>query len=397
MMTQKPTLILVCNTAWGIANFRGNLIRHWVAQGKRVVAIAPPDAVAQAKLAEQGAIFEPLALDNRGANPLQELKVVWQLIKLYRQYQPQLVVHYTIKPVIYGSWAAALARVPSLAVVTGQGFAFLNKGVKAWLARNLYRLSLRFAKGVWFLNKDDYQLFTQSGLAPASKSAILPGEGVDTEHFSPRTNAHKDGVVRLLLIARLLYDKGIAEFAQAGSLLKHQHDDVLDHHAINPRNHEEHDAIAHLSAVQLQLLGPFYPQNPQAITPEVVAHWQSEGWIKYLGETSDVREHIANCDALVLPSYAEGLPRTVLEAMSMGKPVIATDVVGCRDLVVDGETGLLCEARDAEALANAIRDFLLLSPQARGAMGTAGRERVVTQFADARVLAQYDDFCQRLS
>jgi glycosyltransferase involved in cell wall biosynthesis len=395
MMMQKPTLILVCNTAWGIANFRGNLIRHWVAQGKRVVAIAPRDAIAEAKLAEQGAIFEPLALDNRGSNPLQELKVVWQLIQLYRHYQPQLVIHYTIKPVIYGSWAAALARVPSLAVVTGQGFAFLNTGLKAWLARNLYRLSLRFAKGVWFLNKDDYQLFTHSGLAPANKCEILPGEGVDTEHFSPRAHVHKNGVVRLLLIARLLYDKGIAEFAQAGRLLKAKHDDVLDHHATNPRNHEEHDAAEHLSAVQLQLLGPFYPQNPQAITPEVVAHWQSEGWLTYLGETSDVREHIANCDALVLPSYAEGLPRTVLEAMSMGKPVIATDVVGCRDLVVDGKTGLLCEARNAEALADAIRTFLNLSPQARMAMGEAGRERVLSQFADARVLAQYDDFLVR--
>jgi glycosyltransferase involved in cell wall biosynthesis len=390
-MTQK-TLILVCNTAWGIANFRGNLIRHWVAQGKRVIAIAPRDSIAEAKLAEQGAIFEPLALDNRGSNPLQELKVIWQLIQLYRQYQPELVVHYTIKPVIYGSWAAALARVPSLAVVTGQGFAFLNTGLKAWLARNLYRLSLRFAKGVWFLNKDDYQLFTDSGLAPASKSAILPGEGVDTDYFLPRTNVHKDGMVRLLLIARLLYDKGIAEFAQAGSLLKHQHDDVLNHHAINPRNNEEHDAVVHLSAVQLQLLGPFYPQNPQAITPEVVAHWQSEGWLKYLGETADVREYIANCDALVLPSYAEGLPRTVLEAMSMGKPVIATDVVGCRDLVVDGETGLLCEAHNAYALADAIRSFLALSVKERAMMGQVGRERVLAQFADARVLAQYDKF-----
>jgi glycosyltransferase involved in cell wall biosynthesis len=396
-MMQQPTLLLVCNTAWGIANFRGNLIKHWVAQGKRVVAIAPRDAIAEAKLAEQGAIFEPLALDNRGSNPLQELKVVWRLIQLYRHYQPELVIHYTIKPVIYGSWAAALARVPSLAVVTGQGFAFLNKGVKAWLARNLYRLSLGFAKGVWFLNKDDYQLFTHSGLAPAHKCAILPGEGVDTEHFSPKANVHKDGIVRLLLIARLLYDKGVAEFAQAGSLLKHQHDDGLDHHAINPRNQDEHDAVAHVSAVQLQLLGPFYPQNPQAITPEVVAHWQSEGWLKYLGETSDVREHIANCDALVLPSYAEGLPRTVLEAMSMGKPVIATDVVGCRDLVVDGETGILCEARNAEALADAIRTFLVLSPQARKAMGEAGRERVLSYFADARVLAQYDDFLKILT
>jgi glycosyltransferase involved in cell wall biosynthesis len=395
-MTQQQTLILVCNTAWGIANFRSNLIKHWVAQGKRVVAIAPRDAVAEAKLAEQGAIFEALALDNRGSNPLQELKVVWRLMQLYRQYQPQLVLHYTIKPVIYGSWAAALARVPSLAVVTGQGFAFLNTGVKAWLARNLYRLSLRFAKGVWFLNQDDYRLFTESGLAPAHKSAILPGEGVDTEYFSPRNNTHKDGVVRLLLIARLLYDKGIAEFAEAGNLLKHQHDDGCDHHASNPRYRDEHDDVAHLSAVQLHLLGPFYPQNPQAITPEVVAHWQSEGWLKYLGETSDVRAHIANSDALVLPSYAEGLPRTVLEAMSMGKPVIATDVVGCRDLVVDGETGILCEARNADALADAMRTFLALSPEKRAAMGDAGRTRVLARFADAQVLAQYDAFVAQL-
>ncbi len=393
---KQPTLILVCNTAWGIANFRGNLICHWVAQGKRVVAIAPRDAIAEAKLAEQGAIFEPLALDNRGSNPLQELKVVWQLIQLYRQYRPELVVHYTIKPVIYGSWAAALARVPSLAVVTGQGFAFLNKGVKAWLARNLYRLSLRFAKGVWFLNKDDYQLFTHSGLAPIDKCEILPGEGVDTDYFLPRANVHKDGVVRLLLIARLLYDKGIAEFAQAGNLLKHQHDDAFDHHAINPRSQNEQDHVEHLSSVQLQLLGPFYPQNPQAITSDVVAHWQAEGWLTYLGEASDVREHIANCDALVLPSYAEGLPRTVLEAMSMGKPVIATDVVGCRDLVVDGETGILCEARNAEALADAIRQFLMLSSAERIKMGQAGRERIIQHFADARVLAQYDAFLNTL-
>ena len=389
---KQATIIFVCNTAWGIANFRGNLIRHWTAQGKRVVAIAPQDAVAQAKLAEQGAIFEPLGLDNRGSNPIQELKVIWQLIQLYRRYAPELVVHYTIKPVIYGSWAALLARVPSLAVVTGQGFAFLNKGLKAWLARNLYRVSLRFAKGVWFLNNDDFKLFTDSGLAPKQRSALLPGEGVDTDYFAPRTNVHKDGVVRLLLIARLLYDKGIAEFAEAGNLLKHQHDDTLNHHAVNPRNVDEHDAVLHLPATVFKLLGPFYPQNPQAIPPEVVAHWQSEGWIRYLGETDDVREHIANCDALVLPSYAEGLPRTVLEAMSMGKPVIATDVVGCRDLVLNGQTGMLCEARNAQALADAVRMFLSLSIAERSAMGQAGRARVLAHFADDQVLAQYDAF-----
>jgi glycosyltransferase involved in cell wall biosynthesis len=391
------TVLLVCNTAWGIANFRGNLIKHWVAQGKRVVAIAPADPIAEAKLAEQGAVFEALALDNRGANPLQELKVVWQLMRLYRHYRPALVVHYTIKPVIYGSWAALLAGVPSLSVVTGQGFAFLNNGLKAWLARNLYRLSLRFAKGVWFLNQDDYRLFTENGLSPRDKSAILPGEGVDIDYFAPQSVPHQDGALRLLLVARLLYDKGIAEYAQAGCLLQHQHQDALDHHAINPRNSKEQDKVVHLPPVILQLLGPFYPQNPQAIPPEVVAHWQSEGWIHYLGETSDVRSYIAACDALVLPSYAEGLPRTVLEAMSMGKPVIATDVVGCRDLVVPNQTGLLCSARDADALAEAIRRFAALSSEARMQMGQAGRARVVAQFADDRVVAQYDAFLAKLS
>lgn len=377
----QETLLLVCNTAWGIANFRGNLIQHWVAQGKRVVAIAPADAVAEAKLAALGAHFEPLALNNRGSNPLRELAVIWRLRQLYRHYRPVLVVHYTIKPVIYGSWAAWLAGVPSLAVVTGQGFAFLNQGLKAWLARNLYRISLRFAKGVWFLNQDDYRLFTESGLAPTQKSAILPGEGVNTEHFAPKDNPHTDGRLRLLLVARLLYDKGIAEYAEAGRIL-------AERHAQQPEQ---------VPAIELQLLGPFYPQNPQAISPEQIAHWQSEGWLHYLGETSDVTPYVASCDALVLPSYAEGLPRTVLEAMSMAKPVIATDVVGCRDLVLHEVTGLLCEARNAQSLADAIQRFSQLSLAQRQQMGEAGRARVLANFADAQVLARYDAFLLMLN
>lgn len=377
----QETLLLVCNTAWGIANFRANLIQHWIAQGKRVVAIAPADSVAEAKLAALGAQFEPLALDNRGSNPLQELAVIWRLRQLYRHYRPVLVVHYTIKPVIYGSWAAWLAKVPSLSVVTGQGFAFLNQGLKAWLARNLYRISLRFAQGVWFLNQDDYRLFTESGLAPTQKSAILLGEGVDTEHFSPKDNPHTDGRLRLLLVARLLYDKGIAEYAEAGRIL-------AERHAQQPEQ---------VPAIELQLLGPFYPQNPQAILPEQIAHWQSEGWLHYLGETSDVTPYVAGADALVLPSYAEGLPRTVLEAMSMAKPVIATDVVGCRDLVVDEVTGLLCEARNAQSLADAIQRFSQLSLAQRQQMGEAGRARVLANFADAQVLARYDAFLLMLN
>lgn len=379
--TTEETLLLVCNTAWGIANFRGNLIQHWVAQGKRVVAIAPADAVAEAKLAALGAHFEPLALDNRGSNPLRELAVIWRLRQFYRHYRPVLVVHYTIKPVIYGSWAAWLARVPSLSVVTGQGFAFLNQGLKAWLARNLYRISLRFAKGVWFLNQDDYRLFTESGLAPTQKSAILPGEGVNTEHFAPKDNLHTDGRLRLLLVARLLYDKGIAEYAEAGRIL-------AERHAQQPEQ---------VPAIELQLLGPFYPQNPQAISPEQIAHWQSEGWLHYLGETSDVTPYVAGADALVLPSYAEGLPRTVLEAMSMAKPVIATDVVGCRDLVLHEVTGLLCEARNAQSLADSIQHFSQLSLAQCQQMGEAGRARVLANFADAQVLARYDAFLLMLN
>ncbi len=393
----SETILLVCNTAWGIANFRANIVQHWVNEGKRVVAIAPPDAKAQDKLAKLGAEFVSLDLDNRSTNPWQELKLIWQLQKLYRHYRPLLVVHYTIKPVIYGSWAARLAGVASLAVVTGQGFAFLNTGLKAWIARNLYRVSLRFARGVWFLNQHDFDLFTQTGLAPKARSQLLPGEGVDTDYFAPRPNPHRDGVLRLLLVARLLYDKGIAEFAEAGHLLKLKHDNSIDHHASNPRNHHEQDPLSHFPTVCLQLLGPFYPQNPQAITPDVVAHWQSEGWIKYLGETDDVRDHIAQCDALVLPSYAEGLPRTVLEAMSMGKPVIVTDVTGCRDLVVAEQTGLLCQVKDAQALADTIDQFTRLSVEQKTAMGLAGRERVMTQFSDALVVAQYEAFIRSLA
>jgi glycosyltransferase involved in cell wall biosynthesis len=166
--------------------------------------------------------------------------------------------------------------------------------------------------------------------------------------------------LRLLLVARLLFDKGIAEYAEAGRLLKERHQQQPDQ----------------VPAIELQLLGPFYAQNPQAISPEQIAHWQSEGWLHYLGETADVTPFVAGCDALVLPSYAEGLPRTVLEAMSMAKPVLATDVVGCRDLVVHEVTGLLCEARNAHSLADAIERFSQLSLAQRQQMGEAGRAKL---------------------
>ncbi len=395
--TVKQTILLVCNTAWGIANFRANIITHWIDQGKRVIAIAPTDSKAEAKLVQLGAEFIPLALDNRGSNPIQEIKLVWQLVQYYRQYRPMLVIHYTIKPVIYGSWAAKLAGVPSLAVVTGQGFAFLNQGVKAWVARNLYRTALRFSQRVWFLNQDDATRFIDSGLVKADKVAILPGEGVNTDDFVPRDNSHRDSSIRILLVARLLYDKGIAEFAEAGRLLQQQQHQAADHHAVNPRNVHEHDEMLHLPAIRLQLLGPFYPQNPQAISPETIAHWQAEGWLEYLGETDDVRDYLANCDALALPSYGEGLPRTVLEAMSMAKPVIASDVTGCRDLVQTGKTGLLCPAKDAQALADSIAQFAQLSMEARHEMGRLGRERVMNAFSDAQVIAQYDAFLAKMT
>lgn len=359
------SVCLVCNTAWAIYTYRHGLIRTLVGKGVTVTVIAPRDRTF-ALLEEMGCRCIELFVASKGTNPRDDLRTLSELYRCYREIAPDVVFHYTIKPNIYGSIAAWLARVPSIAVTTGLGYVFIRKSRAAVIAKTLYRLAFRFPREVWFLNRDDEAAFLERRLlVHPQRARLLNGEGVDLEHFAytPRLKAQN---FTFILIGRLLWDKGVGEYVDAARALRAQHPHT-----------------------RFQLLGPAGVDNPSAITLEEVRAWEREGVIEYLGEAHDVRPQIANADCVVLPSYREGVPRTLMEASAMGRPIVATDVPGCREVVDDGVTGLLCEARNAASLAGKLERMIAMSDEERRTMGERGRAKVTEEFDEAAVVARY--------
>ena len=358
------TILFCCNSVFGMVNFRGGIIRALVAHGHDVVVVAPTDGYVDA-LRQLGARHVDWRLVGRGTGLLSEIAAVRQLRRIYRDVQPDVTYHFTIKAVIYGAIAAKTLGIPFVSVVTGLGYAFINANWVSRVAIALYRLTLIWSKEVWLLNEDDHQALEQHGLLRGARVRILPGEGVDTTSFHPQSTEHTPPL-RFLLVARLLRDKGITEFVEAARQLRQQG-----------------------VAAEFLLLGAVDADNLTAIPREEVAGWEAEGIVTHLGVTRDVRPHVAASDCVVLPSYREGLPRSLLEASAMERPIIATDVPGCKQVVIDGETGLLCKPRDAADLARTMAEFARMSPEARAEMGRRGRQFVIDRFDERLILDLY--------
>jgi glycosyltransferase involved in cell wall biosynthesis len=366
-------IALVCNTAWAIYTYRRGLLRALTQGGARVSIIAPRDRTFE-PLTQMGCECIDLPVASKGTNPVHDLRTLRALYQHYRALNPDVVFHYTIKPNIYGSVAAWLARVPSLAVTTGLGYVFIQKSRAAQVAKLLYRFAFRFPREVWFLNRDDETAFREGNLlAHPERARLLHGEGVDLEDFAfaplPERNEFS-----FVLIGRLLWDKGVGEYVEAARQLR-----------------------ARYPQARFKLLGPVGVDNPSAITREEVAAWEREGVIEYLGETADVRPYISDADCVVLPSYREGVPRTLMEASAMGRPIVATDVPGCREVVADGENGLLCQAREAASLAAALSKMLDMSVPERAAMATRGRKKIEKEFDERVVVQRYRDLIQGIT
>lgn len=364
---------LVCNTAWAIYTYRQGFLRALNKAGAKVTVIAPRDRTFE-PLAAMGCRCIDLHLASKSTNPFGDLRTLVALYRHYRAIRPDIVFHYTIKPNIYGSIAAWLARVPSVAVTTGLGYVFIQKSRAAQVAKRLYRFAFRFPREVWFLNRDDETAFReQKLLAHPERARLLHGEGVDLDEFAfaPLPERHE---FVFLLIGRLLWDKGVGEYVEAARALR-----------------------ARYPHARFRVLGPAGVDNPSAITREEVAAWEHEGVIEYLGETADVRPYIADADCVVLPSYREGVPRTLMEASAMGRPVVAADVPGCREVVASGENGLLCEARDAASLATALARMLGMDTAARAAMGERGRKKIAKEFDEKVVVQRYRELIRELT
>ncbi|TQP65954.1 glycosyltransferase family 4 protein [Vibrio cholerae] len=359
-------LLMVANTAWSVFNFRHSLIKELLSCGVELYVIAPEDKFS-AKLSEMGCQVLDLPMQAKGVNPIADLGLMLRLLRHYREIKPDFIIHYTIKPNIYGSLAAKLAGIPSLAITTGLGYTFVNQNVVSQVAQQLYNFAFRYPQEVWFLNEDDRSVFLEHHLIEPDKAVLLHGEGVNLNHFVPSDKPQLDENVRFLLIARMLRDKGVCEFVEAARQIRQRYPNAI-----------------------FQLLGDCSVLNPSVIGREEIALWEKEGIVEYLGTTDDVRPIIAQADCLVLPSYyREGIPRTLMEGAAMAKPIITTDNVGCRDVVLDGQTGYLCEVKNAKALAQRCEQFLTLSDSEKQAMGKAGRSFMEAKFDEKLVIKQY--------
>ena len=360
-MSERQTILFVSNTAWNLANFRRPLIEAFVARGDKVICAASPDAHERSLLV-LGAEFEPLAVDAGGTSPIADGRLLLSLVAFIRRLRPDTVFSFTIKPNIYAAIAARRCGVRVIPTVSGLGSSFLGGGLTAAITNRLYRQALRPLDTVMFQNGDDRDLFVVRGLVDPSAPVLVRGSGIDLDRFrAPATPP--PAPFRFLLIARLLRDKGLTEYAEAARRLRSENVDA-----------------------RLQLLGPDGGTNPSAVPMALVERWVADGTIDYLGSTDDVRPAIAGARCIVLPSYREGLPRSLLEGAAMSRPLIATDVPGCRDLVSDGINGLLCAPRSADDLARAMNAMLAASDRERAAMGAAGRKLVEEQY-DQRLVA----------
>lgn len=285
--------------------------------------------------------------------------------RLMRKLRPNALLTFTIKPNIYGALAARRAGVPSIANVSGLGTAFMRDGLFSRFVGNLYRVALANAQLIFFQNPDDRDLFISRRIVKRERTRLLPGSGIDLDRFQVAAPLSAEAPI-LLFIGRLLADKGVREFVEAAQLTRSQ-----------------------FPHARFQLLGDLDPGNRTAIEEGELKRWVDGGVIEYLGPTEDVRPHIAKASAVVLPSYREGLPRSLLEGGAMARPLIATDVPGCREVVEDGVTGLLCQVRSADSLANAMTRFLSMDVEQRQALGKAARHKVATEYDERHVIDAY--------
>ncbi len=355
---------IVLNTSWNIYNFRMNFVKALLQQGHEVHTIAPADDYTH-HLVNIGCVHHNVTMDSRGANVIKDMALIAELGAIYYRVKPDIILHFTIKPNVYGTLAAAALGIPSINNVCGLGTVFLKKGLVSMVAKLLYKISFRFPKKVFFQNPEDMQLFIEEKLVSPERAEILPGSGIDAAAFTPAP-FKRNKIFTFLLVSRLILEKGIVEYVEAIKLLKAE--------GINAR---------------FQLLGAKDPEHKRGIPLNVVDNWIEEGLVEYLGKTDHVQHYINQADCVVLPSYREGSPRSLMEAACLSKPIITTNVPGCRQVVKDGLNGLLCESQNAEDLAIKMLAMTETEDAMLQTMGARGRKKMELEFSDTIVLKKY--------
>lgn len=364
----KPKIILALNSTWNLINFRLNLVKALVATGYDVTIVAPFDKHTN-QLSILNVKFISLSIDKQGTNPIKDFILLLRYWKLLKSEKPAIFLGYTIKPNIYGSLAAHFLNVPVINNITGLGTTFIKQSWITILARYLYRASLTRSVKVFFQNHSDSQLFIEKNLVTLKAIDQLPGSGIDLKKFYFCSDTSKYNIgssMRFLLIARMLWDKGVKEYVEAARLVHHYHPNV-----------------------KFSLLGFLDLDNPSAVSKKQIDKWVTEGVVSYLGKTDDVRTDIIKADCVVLPSYREGTSRALLEAAAIGRPIITTNVPGCRNIVDHNMNGYLCEPHNINDLAEKILQMIGLSINKRIKMSYYGRKKIEKEFDEKIVISKY--------
>ncbi len=340
------------------------LVQALLNEGHTVTAIAPKDEYTQF-LVEAGCSFEEITMDSRGANAIKDLGLIFELFGIYRKIKPDVILQYTIKPNIYGTLAASLLNIPTVNNVCGLGTAFLNKGIVSRIAIGMYKLAFRFPKLIYFQNNDDKVFFEENNIIKNNATQVLPGSGINLNHFKPSEET-KNKKFTFLLISRLIHDKGIIEYIDAIKYLKEK--------GVN---------------ANFQILGNKDFEHRRGISEDIINSWIDSNVVEYLGSTDDVRPFINNADCVVLPSYREGTPKSLLEAASSAKPIIATNVAGCTNIVTDDVNGMLCNVKDSKDLADKLEAMSNLPKERLAEMGKESRKIVESKFDEKIVIDSY--------
>lgn len=347
--------------------FRSDLMRDFIDKGYSVVVVAPFDEWSQ-EIKNLGCKFIALNLDRKGLNPFKDFLYILKLTRLLISLHADVTLAYTIKPVLYGSISSWLAGVPNrIAITTGLGYTFSAENWINTLTSFLYKISLKFATQVWFLNPDDLSIFIEKKLVHKSKTFILPGEGVDVDYFKPIPSS--GNAITFTLISRMLWDKGVGIFAECAKELKVE----------NPQ-------------FNFLLVGPVDLENPMGISLQQLETWSAEGFLSYLGPSNDVRTILKDTTCLIHPTYyKEGLPRILMEANSMGIASITTDIPGCRDVVIDGKNGFLVPPNDKPQLKKAILKYIELDELIKKEISILARDRIIRNYSSKIINSIYHD------
>lgn len=365
---ESKSIIISANTSWYLYNFRKNTIITLIENGFIVTALAPNDSYSE-KLEKLGVRFIDVSIDQGGTNPINDLRTLIQFNKVFSSNRYDVVLNFTPKNNIYSTLAAKINKIKVINNIAGLGILFINESVTSKIARLLYKISQRSADKIFFQNEDDKKLFLEHNLSNESITARLPGSGVDLSRFEV-IPSQDDGVVRFLLIARMLYDKGIGHYVEAARVLKAKYG----------------------NNVEFNLLGFLAVENPSAVSEVEMQSWVDEGIVNYLGVSDEVEKEIAKADCMVLPSfYREGVPKSLLEAGAMGKPIVTTDNVGCRETVNDGVNGFLCVPRSTQSLIDKLELIIQMSHEERLTMGLKSREKIENEFDESIVINCYLD------